>query len=181
MSRLFYSPSFRRIALCGVWQVRLGESRHSPLNKLLTEPDVRRAGSDRVSVFVAMSQPVTSVALRIYKPDQGTPGTPVKEAVTQPIRLGAGLMVALPTAVFSSHELLIPNTVYEYDMAFDGTTLGGMGLLKDGTVGGHVHEALGYVPGARPTFVTPPVDVTKLVIGSCRPAQAVAAGWRWDQ
>ena len=133
---------------------------------------VRRVGTDRVSVWVATSVGA-NVTLSIYAHAAGVAGgatTPLGQAAMQTKQIGASLFVALPTVTFAAGSRLLPGTIYDYDLSFDGVNLGALGLLTDTTIKGHRHLALGYAPNFLPTFVTPPADATALVIahGSCR-------------
>ena len=137
---------------------------------VLAGPIVRRVATDRVSIFVALRARVEKVRLVIY-PHHSGDSAPVFDDQFDPVRIGEHLWLALPTA---RGLTLLPNTLYAYDLDFvDGAShqhLGDLGLLKDGTVGGHPHLALGYDEGALPTFRTPPDKADDLAFahGSCR-------------
>ena len=142
------------------------------IEQVLAGPMVRRVGTDRVSVWVATNA-ATTVTLSVYAHAVGVAGgetTPLAQAAMPAKQIGAGLFVALPTATFAEGSRLLPGTIYDYDLSFDGVNLGALGLLANTTIRGHRHLALGYAPGLLPTFVTPPADASALVIahGSCR-------------
>lgn len=136
---------------------------------LLAGPIVRRVSTDRVSVWVALGVEVSSVRLMIrsrhstdivddnVEDHTDHPGSR-SEASVEPIRIGMNLRVALATVTFAARDLLLPSTVYAYDLDFVTEpnlhqNLGALGLMKDDKVGHpHGHVALGYEEGALPTF-----------------------------
>ena len=98
---------------------------------VLAGPMVRRVGTDRVSVWVATSA-TTTVTLSVYAHAVGVAGgetAPLGQAAMPAKQIGAGLFVALPTVTFAEGSRLVPRTIYDYDLSFDGVSLGALGLL----------------------------------------------------
>lgn len=135
--------------------------------ELLAGPIVRRVTTREVAVWVVARRAV-QCSLEIY--DQPTAGALVASVTVPTVAIGQALHFGLLWLTLPSSALLQPNRVYAYDVTFDGAGLGALGLFEDGTIAGHPHKALGYVPGHRPTFLTPPLAAHELVLthGSCR-------------
>ena len=121
-------------------------------------------------MWSVLAVPAT-VTLQIWREPEGSAGGElVGTSTSETVRVGERLCFALSIVRFPEGTRLEPGRVYAYDLLFDGSSLGQLGLLRDGHIAGHRHLALGYVDGLLPTFVVPPRTAAELVLahGSCR-------------
>lgn len=134
---------------------------------LLAGPVVRRVTTASVAVWAIARRPAR-VALRVFRDDDGLDLAGAVELDT--VAIGAELHAVLAFLELAPGQRLEPGRAYGYDLLFDGSGLGALGLLRDGAVDGHRHLALGYAPDKLPTFLVPPASADALVIahGSCR-------------
>ncbi len=153
---------------------------HRELNDLpliLCGPILRQVACDPVSVLVALKER-RFVELAIY---EGTDAADLPLHISPPaetVALGQHLHVLVITASIESGAELKPGQIYGYDLRFcaddsganctwlrqeAAETAGSEGLLAG-------EFALGYSPGALPSFVLPPIALSnlRLVHGSCR-------------
>ncbi|MEZ5042476.1 MAG: hypothetical protein R2828_21425 [Saprospiraceae bacterium] len=160
-----------------------------PDPKLLAGPILRRVEKNKVSVWIALSEDVLRVNLKIYASDRvkdesgndaslfstTQPELPLEEDLAPVIKFGRHLYMAVVTAVLPSPGLQA-DQVYSYNVIVDKEDeplqedLKTFGLLREKTGAERPREPLGYAKNQLPTFVLPSNIPTRLILaqGSCR-------------
>lgn len=155
----------------------------TPLPFILAGPILRRVDPAFVSVWVALSKSaVITLEVCHGAPVDATPNAAtfgfgggetiyvaIPPATTSTTKIGTNLHIAVVTANLATQ--LTAGEVHSYRLSFDnGSDLKSLGLLADNNHPFRPHVALGYTPGALPSFVAPPDKVDDLVLlhGSCR-------------
>jgi hypothetical protein len=146
---------------------------------LLAGPILRRVEPTSVSVWVAVSEE-SSVDLQLFHGiESDTSASPLFTAVASPaflataptLRIGKQLHIAVVTVTLPPSDPLPPGALFSYLVIFHRVggivdDLKSQSLLRDSSE----NLALGYAPGALPSFATAPNVLKDLVIlhGSCR-------------
>ena len=154
---------------------------------MLAGPVVRRVTARSASVWIALSESA-NVTLAIWDKVVATGAgdgvyvpveAPLHTGARHTIRIGNKLHIAVVTIELPPAPAapLFPGTLYSYNLTFGAASgerdLKSLGLLTDKVPSQDdpiPHLALGYMPGALPSFVLPPVTIDKLNLahGSCR-------------
>jgi hypothetical protein len=156
---------------------------------ILAGPILRRVEPALVSVWLALREPA-SVTLTLWE-GRATPDKPSfnSSPAAPTLRIGDQLHIVVVTLKIpaASGKTLLPNRIYSYDLTIktaSGETknLKTSDLLKDGSIKGRAHLALGYETDVLPSFSLPPaaLEDLRLVHGSCRrPNNPVPDGLVW--
>jgi hypothetical protein len=144
---------------------------------ILAGPILRRVEPTLVSVWLATKEPCT-ISISLWegrgKKDSLTSWFSDPNQVTDTIRIGEKLHIAVVTLKLSLGNVLLPGRIYSYDVTLSSQSetqeLKSAKLLEEGMLNGKPNLPLGYETDFLPSFAMPPMELTDLRVlhGSCR-------------